>query len=51
MHGAGLPVHELSLVRASLEDAFMTLTADSVEYHATTAADTAAALALEGAAR
>jgi ABC-2 type transport system ATP-binding protein len=30
----GLMVHELTLVRSSLEDAFMTLTADSVEYHA-----------------
>jgi ABC-2 type transport system ATP-binding protein len=29
-------VHELTLVRSSLEDAFMTLTADSVEYHAST---------------
>ena len=32
----GLAVHELTLVRSSLEDAFMTLTADSVEYHALT---------------
>lgn len=31
---AGVPVHELTLVRSSLEDAFMTLTEDSVEYHA-----------------
>jgi ABC-2 type transport system ATP-binding protein len=30
----GLYLHELALVRSSLEDAFMTLTADSVEYHA-----------------
>jgi ABC-2 type transport system ATP-binding protein len=30
----GLFLHELSLVRSSLEDAFMTLTADSVEYTA-----------------
>jgi ABC-2 type transport system ATP-binding protein len=30
----GLVLHELTLVRSSLEDAFMTLTADSVEYHA-----------------
>ena len=29
---AGLRLHELTLVRSSLEDAFMTLTADSVEY-------------------
>jgi ABC-2 type transport system ATP-binding protein len=32
----GLVLHELTLVRSSLEDAFMTLTADSVEYHAST---------------
>ncbi|AWB93789.1 ABC transporter ATP-binding protein [Aeromicrobium chenweiae] len=30
----GLLLHELTLVRSSLEDAFMALTADSVEYHA-----------------
>ncbi len=30
----GVPLHELTLVRSSLEDAFMTLTADSVEYSA-----------------
>lgn len=30
----GLLLHELTLVRSSLEDAFMELTADSVEYHA-----------------
>src|SRR5690606_4332849 len=29
-----LVLHELTLVRSSLEDAFMDLTADSVEYHA-----------------
>jgi ABC-2 type transport system ATP-binding protein len=29
---AGLYLHELTLVQSSLEDAFMTLTADSVEY-------------------
>jgi ABC-2 type transport system ATP-binding protein len=34
----GLYLHELTLVRSSLEDAFMTLTADSVEYHASTTA-------------
>jgi ABC-2 type transport system ATP-binding protein len=34
----GLLLHELTLVRSSLEDAFMTLTADSVEYHATSTA-------------
>jgi len=27
-------LHELATVRASLEEAFMELTADSVEYHA-----------------
>ena len=32
--GRGLALHELTLVRSSLEDAFMALTADSVEYHA-----------------
>jgi ABC-2 type transport system ATP-binding protein len=32
----GLALHELTLVRSSLEDAFMALTADSVEYHAST---------------
>jgi ABC-2 type transport system ATP-binding protein len=32
----GLSLHELTLVRSSLEDAFMTLTADSVEFAATT---------------
>ena len=31
----GLLLHELTLVSSSLEDAFMALTADSVEYHAT----------------
>jgi ABC-2 type transport system ATP-binding protein len=40
----GLVLHELTLVRSSLEDAFMTLTSDSVEYHA-------GARVLEGAAR
>ncbi|MCA0144166.1 ABC transporter ATP-binding protein [Blastococcus sp. LR1] len=32
----GLLLHELTLVRSSLEEAFMTLTADSVEYSAST---------------
>ncbi|MCZ2836636.1 ABC transporter ATP-binding protein [Modestobacter sp. VKM Ac-2985] len=40
---AGLYVHELSLVQSSLEDAFMTLTADSVEY-ATHSTETAGAV-------
>jgi len=30
----GIRLHELSVMRASLEEAFMELTADSVEYHA-----------------
>jgi ABC-2 type transport system ATP-binding protein len=34
--GNGLFLHELTLVRSSLEDAFMTLTASSVEYSART---------------
>jgi ABC-2 type transport system ATP-binding protein len=36
----GLTLHELTLVQSSLEDAFMTLTADSVEYGATPAGAT-----------
>jgi ABC-2 type transport system ATP-binding protein len=32
---AGLPIHELSLQQASLEEAYMELTADAVEYHGT----------------
>ncbi|MCW2797521.1 ATP-binding cassette domain-containing protein [Nocardioides sp.] len=43
---SGVVLHELTLVRASLEDAFMTLTADSVEYHAHSGAPV-----LEGASR
>jgi ABC-2 type transport system ATP-binding protein len=39
----GLYLHELTLVRSSLEDAFMTLTASSVEYSARTGADLAGA--------
>jgi ABC-2 type transport system ATP-binding protein len=35
----GLAVHELTLVRSSLEDAFMALTAESVEYHASTTSE------------
>ncbi len=31
---AGVPVHELSLQEASLEEAFMELTRDDVEFHA-----------------
>jgi ABC-2 type transport system ATP-binding protein len=37
----GLHLHELTLVRSSLEDAFMTLTAGSVEYSAATPAGSA----------
>ena len=43
--GAGLYLHELTLVRSSLEDAFMTLTADSVEYSARSAVPTTAGTA------
>ncbi len=32
--GEGIRLHELAVVRASLEEAFMELTADTVEYHA-----------------
>jgi ABC-2 type transport system ATP-binding protein len=45
---SGLHLHELTLVRSSLEDAFMALTADSVEY---SAHDAAAAAAPVGTAR
>jgi ABC-2 type transport system ATP-binding protein len=31
---AGVPVHELALQEASLEEAFMELTRDDVEFHA-----------------
>jgi ABC-2 type transport system ATP-binding protein len=41
----GLLLHELTLVRSSLEDAFMTLTADSVEYSTSTTAPTPAGIA------
>jgi len=36
-YDAGIVVHELTPVRASLEQAFMTMTADSVQFHGTTA--------------
>jgi ABC-2 type transport system ATP-binding protein len=42
---SGLFLHELTLVRSSLEDAFMTLTADSVEYSAHDMASTTAGIA------
>ncbi|AEF41151.1 ABC transporter ATP-binding protein [Hoyosella subflava] len=35
-HSRGVPVHELTSISSSLEDAFMALTADSVEYSAHT---------------
>lgn len=35
----GVPLNELTLKRASLEDAFMELTGDAVQYHATTPAE------------
>ncbi|MET3805312.1 ABC-2 type transport system ATP-binding protein [Nakamurella sp. UYEF19] len=38
---AGIPLHELTPVRASLEDAFMELTGDSVEYHGHSAGEVA----------
>ena len=34
--GAGIPLHELTPVGASLEEAYMDLTQDDVEYHAGT---------------
>src|SRR3954465_8884449 len=42
---SGLLLHELTLVRSSLEDAFMTLTADSVEYSTHSMAATPAGIA------
>jgi len=38
--GAGLTVHELTLQQASLEEAYMALTADAVEYHGLTTTTT-----------
>ncbi|GAA0957301.1 ABC transporter ATP-binding protein [Virgisporangium aurantiacum] len=48
---AGIPLHELSIVRPSLEEAFMELTKDAVEYHATQATPTPTEAILTGAAR
>ncbi|MBW9204363.1 ABC transporter ATP-binding protein [Mumia sp. zg.B53] len=45
LHHDSLPLHELTLVRSSLEDAFMRLTADSVEYRSKVGAVTAGAAA------
>ncbi|MGI8752023.1 MAG: ATP-binding cassette domain-containing protein [Acidimicrobiales bacterium] len=39
----GVAIHELTAENASLEEAFMEMTADAVEYHGTTSGDTAAA--------
>ncbi len=44
----GIRLHELTMVRASLEEAFMELTADSVEYHADGPARQASAMAGSG---
>jgi ABC-2 type transport system ATP-binding protein len=41
-YDAGVVVHELVVVQASLEEAFMTLTADSVQFHGHTSAADAA---------
>ena len=46
--GAGVRLHELSTHRASLEQAFMELTADSVEYQATVQTGHAAGAAPAG---
>ena len=37
-HAAGIPLHELSPQQASLEEVFMDLTADAVDFHGTTGA-------------
>ena len=41
---AGISLHELTPTQASLEEAFMAMTGDSVEYHATSRSDTSQAL-------
>jgi len=38
--GAGLTLHELTPLQPSLEEAFMELTSDAVEYHARTLKET-----------
>jgi len=51
---AGLPLHELTPFGSSLEDAYLQLTADEVEYHSTpigTATTTGASPAIQGASR
>ena len=40
-YSTGVPLNELSLKSASLEDAFMELTGDDVQYHGSTGAPTA----------
>jgi ABC-2 type transport system ATP-binding protein len=45
----GIRLHELAQARASLEQAFMELTADSVEYHAGTGTGTPSATTTDGA--
>jgi ABC-2 type transport system ATP-binding protein len=35
-HSAGIALHELSPQQASLEDVFMDLTSDSIDYHGIT---------------
>ena len=42
---AHVPIYELAIQQASLEQAFMTLTSDSVEYRSTDTADTGAVAA------
>ena len=37
---AGIPIHELTVVRPSLEEAFMELTKDAVEYQSTMIGET-----------
>ena len=51
---AGLPLHELTPFGSSLEDAYLQLTADEVEYHSTpvgTFTATGAEPATQGASR
>lgn len=48
---AGIALHELTQVRGSLEDAYLQLTADEVEYHSTAVGSQPTPVALEGASR
>ena len=43
-YSTGVPLNELSLKSASLEDAFMELTGDAVQYHGSTGAPPPAVL-------